>query len=177
MALLNDVIFRFFLPNSKPFAQTISSQLVLVMVLLCYHLWFQIDFACPCTPEKNYLHCYCYLVLPSLIISSVMLWNDRRTARIFRYSCYHSSLKQRRCRLTFACEVVTSVLQAASSGFLWCGSVFIYGDWYLCCGSHNSEGLVPLSCKDNSEIEEAELEEKVRLKSQSLVSRLGVWWT
>lgn len=171
MALLNDVIFRFFLPKlPQSFTQTISSQLVLVMVLLCYHLWFQMDFACPCTPERNYIHCYCYLVLPCLIIASIMVWNDKRTGRIFRYSCYHSSLKQRRCHVKFACEVVTSVLQAASSGFLWCGSVFIYGDWYLCCGSHRTEGLIPLCCKDNSGIEEAEREEKLKRKSQSLVS-------
>lgn len=169
----NDVGIRTALPDSDYVTQTVTRQIVLVMMLLCYHLWFQIDFACPCTTDRNYIHCYSYMVLPCLIITSIIVWNDKRIARKFRYSCYHSSVKQRRCHVKFCYELFLNVLQAASSGFLWCGFVLVDGDWYLCCGSPQTEEIIPSCCKNESEVGTPEWERKVNEKNQSMVSMLS----
>lgn len=181
MELRNHLRIRSPLPDKV--SQTAARQLVLVMVLLCYHLWFQVDFACPCSPQRDHTHCYSYMVLPCLFVTAVLVCVDGRTGRIFRYGCYHSSLQQRRCHVKSACEVLTGILQAASSGFLWCASVLVAGNWYLCCASPKREGLIPACWKNVSEVGTADWEEKVRLRNQSLVSETppaphelsGVW--
>lgn len=45
---------------------------------------------------------------------------------------YH--LKEKDQRENSAFSFFICVLQAATSEFLWCGSVLVDGDWYLCCG-------------------------------------------
>lgn len=162
---------RAFLPDADYVTQSANRQIILVMLLLCYHLWFQIDFACPCSPDRNYIHCFGYMVLPCLIIISIIVWNDKRIGRIFRYGCYHSSIKRKQCKGKFCFEFFIYLLQAATSGFLWCGSVLVDGDWYVCCGAANTEELITLCCRNESEIGPAEWEEKVKLKNQSMVSK------
>ncbi|XP_076588629.1 uncharacterized protein LOC143321843 [Chaetodon auriga] len=158
------------IPSADYVAQSASRQIWLLILFWCYHLWFQTDFACPCNSNRNFIHCYGYMMLPSLIIISLILWNDKRIGRIFRYACYHSSIKKGRCcsRGRFCFEFFIYLLQAASSGFLWCGSVLVDGDWYVCCGTGNSE-LMALSCMKESEIGPAEKATKVNLKNQSMV--------
>lgn len=162
-----------YLPGAEVVTQSASRQVILVMLLLCYHLWFQIDFACPCTSSRNLVHCYAYMVLPSLIIISLILWNDEQIGRIFRYACYHSQVKKRRCgcRGAFCLKFFLYFLKATSSGFLWCGSVLLDGDWYVCCGTGDSEELMTLSCMKESEITPADQARRAELKNQSMVSK------
>lgn len=167
----SNLIYRIFLPDPDYFTHSISRQLIIIMMLLCYHLWFQIDFACSCTLDRNYIHCYGYMVLPCLIISSIVVWNDKRIGRIFRFCCFHSSANRKRCKGKFYFEFFRYVLQAGTSGFLWCGSVLIDGDWYLCCGVDNTEEIITFSCMNESVISPASLEEKIHLKNHSMVSK------
>ncbi|KAM8750307.1 uncharacterized protein AB9X84_012230 [Acanthopagrus schlegelii] len=113
------------------------------------------------------------MVLPSLIIVSIIMWNDQRIGRLFRYFCYHSSAKKQPCSChgKFGCEFVIYLLQAAASGLLWCGSVLVDGDWYVCCGS--SEEFTTLSCLGKSEIGPAETARKIHLKNRSMVIGLA----
>lgn len=165
-----------YLPSAEHLTQRISRQIILGLLLLCYHLWFQIDFLCPCSKERNLFHCYSYMVLPGVILTSVILWNDARIGRIFRYGCYHSSNKGRRCKGTFCFEFFTYVLQAATSGFLWCGSVLVDGDWYVCCGSEDAGDVRLLSCMTDGEVRLAEMNRKITLKNRSMVSgTLGIF--
>lgn len=167
----SSILIYGYLPSTQYVTQNASRQIVLVMMLLCYHLWFQIDFACPCTTGSSALHCYCYMVLPSLIIVSIIMWNDQRIGRLFRYFCYHSSAKKQPCSChgKFGCEFIIYLLQAAASGLLWCGSVLVDGDWYVCCGS--SKEFATLSCLGKSEIGPAEMARKIHLKNRSMVSK------
>lgn len=160
-----------YLPSADYVTQSVSRQIILVMLLLCYHLWFQIDFACPCSPDRNYIHCFGYMVLPCLIIITIIVWNDKRIGRIFRYGCYHSSLKRKQCKGKFCFEFFIYLLQAATSGFLWCGSVLVDGDWYVCCGAASTEELKTLSCMTESEFGLVEKARKVNLKNKSMVSK------
>lgn len=168
MAWNSDLRIYGYLPSADYVTQSAGRQVILVMVFLCYHLWFQIDFASPCSSNKNLLHCYSYMVLPSLIITSVIMWNDKRIGRIFRFTCYHSSVKRGKLNCTgkFCLEFFVYMLQAASSAFLWCGSVLVDGDWYVCCMSDNSEDFRTLSCMKESEIGPVEKARKVTLKNQ-----------
>ncbi|XP_041795577.1 calcium homeostasis modulator protein 4-like [Chelmon rostratus] len=165
------ITFFGFLPSAEDVVQSANRQIIVVMLLLCYHLWFQIDFACPCNSNRNFIHCYGYMVLPSLIIISLILWNDKRIGRIFRYACYHSSVRKGRCsyRGRFCFQFFIYLLQATSSGFLWCGSVLVDGDWYVCCGTDSSEELMLLSCMKEGEMGPAERATKVTLKNRSMV--------
>lgn len=157
------------LPSGDYLRQTVSRQVVLVMLLLCYHLFFQIDFACACTSDRNYLHCYSYIVLPACIIVCVILWNDLRVGRFLRYSCNYISLERKRSRRKFCFQTFICVLQAATSGFLWCGSVLIDGDWYLCCGFVDAEETKILDCEENK-ISQMEKNKRIDLKNHSMVS-------
>lgn len=78
-----------------------------------------------------------YMLLPCLIIASMIMWNDKQLERIFRYFCHYLWATKRGCsfRGKFCCEFILYVLQATVSGFLWCTSVLVDGDCYLCCGS------------------------------------------
>lgn len=160
-----------YLPSTEHLTQRISRQIILGLLLLCYHLWFQIDFVCPCSKERNLIHCYGYMVLPCVMLTSIILWNDARIGRIFRYGCYHSSNKKRQCRGTFCFEFMAYVLQAATSGFLWCGSVLVDGDWYVCCGSEDAGEIRLLSCMTDGEMRLAEMNRKITLKNRSMVSQ------
>lgn len=163
-----------YLPNADYVSQNVSRQIILVMVILCYHLWFQIDFACPCSKERNFIHCYGYMVLPCVIITSIILWNDKRIGRIFRYSCYHASSKKKQCRGQFCFEFIMYILQATTSGFLWCGSVLIDGDWYVCCGSVFTEEFKILPCMTDSEMALTEKARKITLKNRSMVIHVSL---
>lgn len=173
MAWNSHLRFTGYLPDGEYVTQSAGRQVILLMLFLCYHIFFQFDFACPCTSERNFIHCYGYMVLPSLIITSLIMWHHRRIGRIFRFACYHSSVKRGRfsCRGKFCLQYFLYLLQAATSAFLWCGSVLVDGDWYVCCGAGNSEQLWTLSCMKESEIGPAEKTRKVNLKNQSMVSK------
>lgn len=173
MAWNSDLRIYGYLPSLEYVTQSANRQVILVLVFLGYHLWFQLDFACPCTSERNVFHCYTYMLLPSFIITSVIMWNDNRIGRIFRFNCYHSSVKKERCKCKgkFCLEFFIYLLQAASSAFLWCGSVLVDGDWYVCCVNGNAEEFKALSCLKDSEMGPVEKARKVNLKNQSLVSK------
>lgn len=156
-----------YLPSGDYLAQSVNRQVVIVMLLLCYHMWFQIDFACPCASTRNYVHCYGYMVLPSCIITCLILWNDVRVGRFLRYSCNFISRRRKRSTRKFCPQFFACVLQAATSGFLWCGSVLVDGDWYLCCGLFDP-GEVG-TCEDK-EMSQSEKNKRIHLKNQSMVS-------
>lgn len=147
-------------PSHDYVTQTV---IIVVMLLLCYHLWFQIDFTCPCS-SQNFIQCNCYMLLPYFIIFSLVLWNDKRIGRIFRYGCYYSKIKKNLCKGKFCFEFFIYVLQAATSGLLWCGSVLVDGDWYVCCGNTNTEEVKTLSCLMENKISQSEKTRKITLK-------------
>lgn len=159
-----------YLPTADNLTQTVNRQVVLVMLLLCYHIWFQIDFPCPCTSNRNYLHCYSYMVLPCFIIICIILWNDMRVGRFLRYSCNFISLERKRSQRKFCFQFLICVLQAATSGFLWCGSVLIDGDWYVCCGAVYT-GEVRKSMCAEKELSQSKTNQRIHLKNQSMVSK------
>lgn len=169
MAWKKGMNFIGYLPNGDYLKQTVSRQVILVLLLLCYHLWFQIDFVCPCTSDRNYLHCYSYIVLPTCIIICIILWNDVRIGRFLRYSCNYISLERKRSRMKFCIQFFICVLQAATSGFLWCGSVLVDGDWYVCCG-FDTEETKTLVCVEK-EMSQTEKNKRIHLRNQSMVSK------
>ncbi|XP_029697498.1 uncharacterized protein isoform X1 [Takifugu rubripes] len=157
-----------YLPSGDYLTQTVNRQVILVMLLLCYHLWFQIDFICPCGSNQNYFHCYSYMVLPSIIITCIILWNDKRIGRFLRYNCNYISLERKRSTRKFNLQFLVCVLQAATSGFFWCGSVLVDGDWYLCCGLFDSRGARTSGCV-GTEMSQTEKNDRIHLKNQSMV--------
>ncbi|XP_075898705.1 uncharacterized protein LOC142899137 [Nelusetta ayraudi] len=60
-------------------------------------------------------------------------------------------------------------LLAATSGFLWCGSVLVDGDWYVCCGSEDAGEIRLLSCMTDGEMRLAEMNRKITLKNRSMI--------
>ena len=162
---------RSYIPDGEYLGQNASRQIILVMLLLCYHLWFQLHFPCPCNSSRNIVHCYSYMFLPCLIIASMIMWSDKRLGRIFRYLCYYSSATKRgcSCRGKSCCDIIIYVLQATASGFLWCASVLVDGGWYLCCGS--SEEVMTVSCMEESKTGPAEQARKALMKNRSMVSK------
>lgn len=159
-----------YLPSGDYLTQTVNRQVVIVMLLLCYHMWLQIDFICPCGSNRNYFHCYSYMVLPSIIITCIILWNDKRIGRFLRYNCNYISLEQKRSTRKFCLQFLVCVLQAATSGFLWCGSVLVDGDWYLCCGIFERGGVRSSVCGDK-EMSQTEKSRRIHLKNQSMVGK------
>lgn len=159
-----------YLPSGDYLTQTVNRKVIIVMLLLCYHMWFQIDFICPCGSNRNYLHCYSYMVLPSIIITCIILWNDKRIGRFLRYNCNYISLERKRSTRKFCLQFLVCVLQAATSGFLWCGSVLVDGDWYLCCGFLDSRGARTSGCV-GTEMSQTEKNDRIHLRNQSMVSK------
>lgn len=149
----------------------VSHQVVIVMLLLCYHMWFQIDFICPCASNRNYLHCYSYMVLPSCIITCMIMWNDIRIGRFLRYSCNFISLESKRSTRKFCLQFFICVLQAAISGFLSCGSVLVDGDWYLCCGIFDTGEVGDFLLLVEKEVSQTKKNRIIHLKNQSMVSK------
>lgn len=159
-----------YLPSADYLTQTVNRQVVVVLLLLCYHLWFQIHFSCPCgPPPRNLLHCYGYMLLPGCIIVCLLLWNDLRVGRFLRYSCHFISLERKRSRRKFCFQFLVCVLQASTSGLLWCASVLIDGDWYVCCGVADPAEARPSACVEE-EMSRGQKNRRIHLKNQSMVS-------
>ena len=141
------------------------STYIAVIVIFIYNVVLDRSLECTCGEQKT--ACIVYMTLPFFIVFVLQLWTEKTFQRVLNYTCSTSS---DRCNLL--CILFYHILKAAFIGLLWIVSVFIDGDWYVCCLNNGSENQAQLACKDKSDITPEERIIITELKNRSLVSNL-----
>ncbi|XP_029911277.1 uncharacterized protein LOC115361786 [Myripristis murdjan] len=139
---------------------------VSIIVIFCYHVVLKFDFQCTCKPGGS--QCDVYMVIPCFILFLVILWTNTACQRALRYTC-------KTCSGTFCCVLVKNILKAACIGLLWVSSVYMDGDWFLCCKSNQTAEQIVLPCKakNKSNLTPEEKEIITDIKNTSL--ELGLY--
>lgn len=128
-----------------------------------YNILLDRDVACTCKDVAQ--DCNIYMFLPFFIIFFLMLWTDKTLERTRKYTFVYK-LKGVRTEL---CSVFLGhIIKAICVGLLWVVSVFIDGDWYVCCNSGTEQS--ELACKYENNITAEENLTISSLKNKSRVS-------
>lgn len=121
-----------------------------------------------CTFKEQTSECNVYMVLPVFGIFFFVLWMDRTFQRNCKYCCTRCP-HECRCSPSL-CSIIHDILKASSVSLLWAISLFIDGDWYVCCLSDHSGNQTQLACKDKNNLTAEEQTSKAELKNKSMVS-------
>lgn len=128
-----------------------------------YNILLDRDVACTCKDVAQ--DCNIYMILPFFIIFFLMLWTDKTLERTWKYAFVY----KRKCVRTELCSVFLGhIIKAICVGLLWVVSVFIDGDWYVCCNSGTEQS--ELACKYENNITAEENLTISSLKNKSRVS-------
>lgn len=145
-----------------------------------YNILLDRDVVCTCIDVAE--DCYIYLLLPAIIIFLLILWTDKTLQRTCKYYIFLVSRQDQllydqpaQPKDTKGCGKLCGVFwicifKGLCVGVLWPISVFIDGEWFVCCRNDHSETQSWLACKDKTNIT---AEEKViigTLKNKSRVS-------
>ncbi|CAI5657629.1 unnamed protein product [Oreochromis niloticus] len=136
-----------------------------------YNILLDRDVTCTCKDVAQ--ECTIYMTLPFLIIFFLMLWTDKTLERTCKYTFLCERKKPERNNQVLCGHVrkqlcgvfIIHIFKAISVGLLWVVSVFIDGDWYVCCQSGTEES--ELACKDEINITAQENVIISSLKNQS----------
>lgn len=141
----------------------------IVIVTFTYHVIYDIDFPCPSKAFSAHekADCYLYLILPTLVILILLLLIDQDFHRLCRArfngkcSCSYNAL----CH-----AVVVHLVQALCVGLIWTVSVFLDGDWWVCCQNDGNKTEIEIACKDKTMWTPEEKATMTPLKNRSWVS-------
>ncbi|XP_031167990.1 uncharacterized protein LOC116059178 [Sander lucioperca] len=152
-----------FLPK---FALNKVSIYVAVIVIFIHNVVLDKDLECSC--KRQALHCNFYMIMPSCIIFVLQLWMDQTFLKALKYMCvYTNDYMKEHCKLF--CNLVYYIVKAVLVGLLWVTSVFIDGDWYVCCQNDHSEQQAQLACKNKNSLTAEEKAIIAELKNHSMV--------
>lgn len=131
-----------------------------------------------CTCDADITTCSFYLVLPFLILFSLQLWTDEPFKRVWKYTCPTCTCCCCfcKCRCKLFLVLCLQIMKAVCIGLLWVLSVFIDGDWFVCCCNTYKEHP-QLGCKDKENITAEERVLIAKLKNKSMVSKVVVLHT
>lgn len=158
-------------PNMESFRQTVkpfterfiktAGVYTTIIGIFTYHVLLDKDMPCTCREQTR--DCMLYLFLPGFIITVLMLWLDKTCLLAIRYMC--REFDDSPCCF-FVCRLVKGLLV----GLLWVVSVFLDGDWYVCCLNDGSKKQSMLACKDKANITSEDRRLIAELKNKSRVS-------
>lgn len=158
-------------PEMKDFLQNFPSVKLsiytTIIVIFTYNILLEKDVACTCKPQQT--ECDLYMGLPFCIIFVLVLWMDKKFLRIWKYICACGWCKKQCCN-PFFWALLRHILKAGLVGLLWVASVYIDGDWYVCCQNDQSEQQAQLACKRKDIITAEERTIIAELKNSSKVS-------
>lgn len=166
------LIRRNCLPKMRDFLTNFPFRALSIFVTIVgsftYNVLLERDIQCTC--EAVAMHCSLYMFLPFLIILFLILWTDKTLKRTLKYTLgYKRKNGEKQCVRKQLCGVIVKrIFKALCVGALWIVSVFVDGDWYVCClsGTENSQ----LACKDKTNITAEENVIINSLKNNSRVS-------
>ncbi|XP_039655543.1 uncharacterized protein LOC120558560 [Perca fluviatilis] len=148
------------------FALNKISIYVAVIVIFIHNVVLNQDLECSCKGQA--LHCNFYMILPSCIIFVLQLWMDQTLLKALKYMCVNTNdCKKEHCKLF--CNLVYHIVKAVFVGLLWVTSVFIDGDWYVCCQNDHSEQQAQLACKNKNSLTAEEKAIIAELKNHSML--------
>ncbi|XP_031167993.1 uncharacterized protein LOC116059179 isoform X2 [Sander lucioperca] len=159
-----------FLPK---FALKKLSTYVAVIVIFVHNVVLDKDLECSC--KRQALDCNYYMIMPFFIIFVLQLWTDRTFLRAWKYTCACTCMCTDDCKKDFKtrCKLfsilVYHIVKAVLVGLLWVTSVFIDGDWYVCCQNDHSEQQAQLACKNKDNLTAEEKAIIAELKNHSMV--------
>ncbi|KAK2850909.1 hypothetical protein Q5P01_007185 [Channa striata] len=98
----------------------------------------------------------------------IQLWIDKTVQKVWRHLCSCGCGGRRCCKgfCRFFCLLFYHTVKAALIGLLWVVSLFIDGDFYVCCFN---EKHPQLACKAKNNITPEEQESLATLKNQSRI--------
>ncbi|KAK2850912.1 hypothetical protein Q5P01_007188 [Channa striata] len=103
-----------------------------VMGMFSYNFLYDKSFVCS-KPAPQWV-CWTYMLVPVLLILVLRLWMDRSFRRDWKLT-----LARDECTCGGSCYfwtvLCTHILKSLFVGLLWCVSVLVDGDWYVCCSS------------------------------------------
>ncbi|XP_078100296.1 uncharacterized protein LOC144513179 [Sander vitreus] len=159
-----------FLPK---FALKKLSTYVAVIVIFVHNVVLDKDLKCSC--KRQALHCNYYMIMPFFIIFVLQLWTDRTFLRTWKYTCACTRMCTNDCKNDFKkrCKLLSilvyHIVKAVLVGLLWVTSVYIDGDWYVCCQNDHSEQQAQVACKDKDKLTAEEKAIIAQLKNHSMV--------
>lgn len=133
---------------------------VTIILIFSYHAVLHLDMLCSCIPGNS--QCMTYMTVPPVLIFVIMLWMDKSFERVLIHMCTQGQWK-------LCCVLLKPPLQAAAVGYVWVTSVYLDGDWYVCCQDNHSAQQVALACHA-MDITTAERKLITELKHKSWVS-------
>lgn len=152
------------------------STYVAMIVIFVHNYVLDEDLNCTC--DADITTCSFYLVLPFLILFSLQLWTDEPFKRVWKYTCPTCTCCCCccKCRCKLFLVLCLQIMKAVCIGLLWVLSVFIDGDWFVCCCNTYKEHP-QLGCKDKENITAEERVLIAKLKNKSMVSKVVVLHT
>ncbi|XP_051282597.1 uncharacterized protein LOC127378077 isoform X2 [Dicentrarchus labrax] len=136
------------------------STFIAIIVIFVYNVVLNKDLKCSCQQQTR--NCNLYMALPFCILFVLQLWTDKTFQRTLKYGC------------TFCWVLLCHILKAVFVGLLWVVSVFVDGDWFVCCWNDHSDKQAQLACKEEKDITPEEKTIIADLKDTSLVIGLCV---
>ncbi|MEQ2246410.1 hypothetical protein ILYODFUR_038222 [Ilyodon furcidens] len=146
---------------------------VILVVSFSYNVLLEKDMLCTC--DQVFADCLVYMAGPFLIIFFLMIWTDKTFMRAcrFKFTCANKGENCRTPWTSFCGLLCYHSFKAFLVGLLWLVSVFIEGDWYVCCCNNGSEQS-QLACKDTKKITTEEKKTIDQLKNTSKKIGFGV---
>ncbi|KAA8578386.1 hypothetical protein FQN60_006069 [Etheostoma spectabile] len=123
--------------------------------------------------------------MPSFLVFILQLWTDTTFPRALKYTCACTCACpcacpcdctcgcpcdctcgcKKRCKLF--CVLVYHIVKAALVALLWVSSVFIDGDWFVCCQNDQSDRQAQLACKEKNQLTAEDRATIAQLKNRS----------
>lgn len=137
-----------------------------IIVIFTYNVLLEKDVDCTCKTQNT--GCSLYMAVPPFIIFFLILWMDKTFKRIWKYTC-SCCCQCSTCSCRLFGVLVRHMMKAALVGLLWVSSVFIDGDWYVCCQNDHSEQQAQLACKEKTNLTAEERTIIAELKNHSKI--------
>lgn len=144
-----------------------SKQRVYVAIIVTFAITNLLNRSFECTCKSQTFDCIIYMGLPILMIFLLMLWTNSSFQRVFKYTC--DGTRCSKCH-RFYSSFLRHFLKAILVSVLWVAYVFFFGDWYVCCANHLSDGQAQLPCKIKSKLTAEEKQLITELNNESKAS-------
>ncbi|XP_034721526.1 uncharacterized protein LOC117940306 [Etheostoma cragini] len=140
---------------------------VAVIVIFVHNVVLDKDLECSC--KQQVLDCNFYMIMPSFLVFILQLWTDTTFQRALKYTCACTCDCpcgcEKRCKLF--CVLVYHIVKAVLVALLWVTSVYIDGDWFVCCMNDESEQQAQLACKEKHNLTAEDRATIAQLKNRS----------
>ncbi|XP_076597814.1 uncharacterized protein LOC143327399 [Chaetodon auriga] len=129
-----------------------------IVVIFVHNVVLNRDLVCNCGDQTR--DCNVYMSLPFFILFVLQLWMDKP---------FHGALRHPR---TLVWVLLHRIVKAVLVGLLWVSSVYIDGDWYVCCQTGSAYERRTLACEEK--LDNTQKESVLRLKNQSMHIGLAI---